>query len=51
MIQEKKIKEYWNKKPCNIGFSKSKMFSKKYFNEVTKKKIFCRRTYKKIYNF
>ncbi len=35
-----KVKYYWNKQPCNIKFSKKKIFSKEYFNEVKKKKYF-----------
>ena len=51
MASEKKIKEYWNRRPCNIGFSKSKLFSKKYFNEVTKKKYFVEGHIKKFATF
>lgn len=37
---KKKIKDYWNKKPCNISFSKRKFLSKEYFEEIRKKKYF-----------
>tara|TARA_B100001287_G_C22622918_1_gene501013 strand:+ start:112 stop:894 length:783 start_codon:yes stop_codon:yes gene_type:complete len=43
-----KVKYYWNKQPCNIKFSKKKIFSKEYFNEVKKKKYFVE---KHIRNF
>lgn len=36
----KKIKNYWNKQPCNIKHSNKKFLSKEYFNEITKKKYF-----------
>tara|TARA_Y100000591_G_scaffold326251_1_gene348587 strand:+ start:1130 stop:1933 length:804 start_codon:yes stop_codon:yes gene_type:complete len=36
----KKIKNYWNKQPCNINHSRKKYLSKEYFNEVRKKKYF-----------
>ena len=39
----RKVKNYWNKQPCNIKFSNKKLFSKQYFNEVTKKKYFVER--------
>ena len=51
MTSEKKIKQYWNRKPCNIGFSKSKLFSKKYFDEVTKKKYFVEGHIKNFVDF
>ena len=35
-----KVKNYWNKQPCNIKFSRKKKFSKEYFKEITKKKYF-----------
>lgn len=35
-----KIRSYWNKRPCNINHSKSKFLTKKYFNEVSKKRYF-----------
>jgi len=44
----KKVKDYWNKQPCNIRFSKKKLFSKQYFNEVRSKKYFVE---KHIINF
>jgi SAM-dependent methyltransferase len=36
----KKIKEYWNRQPCNINHSKKKFLTKEYFKEVKKKKYF-----------
>jgi len=36
----KLIKNYWNKQPCNINHSNEKSLSKKYFDEVRKKKYF-----------
>lgn len=36
----KKIKQYWNAKPCNIGHSRKAFLSREYFNEVKKKKYF-----------
>jgi ubiquinone/menaquinone biosynthesis C-methylase UbiE len=35
-----KVKDYWNNQPCNIKHSKKKFLSKKYFNEVRKKRYF-----------
>ncbi len=37
---KKTIKEYWDKKPCNISHSKKKYLSKEYFQEVRKKRYF-----------
>ena len=37
---KKQIKNYWNKRPCNINYSKKKFLTKEYFNEVRKKKYF-----------
>lgn len=37
---KQKIKEFWNKQPCNIKHSKKKFLSKKYFNEVKRKRYF-----------
>ena len=36
----KEIKNYWNNRPCNINHSNEPGLSKKYFNEVRKKKYF-----------
>jgi ubiquinone/menaquinone biosynthesis C-methylase UbiE len=36
----KQIKSYWNKQPCNINHSNESGLSKKYFDEVRKKKYF-----------
>jgi len=36
----KLIKNYWNKQPCNINHSNAQSLSKKYFDEVRKKKYF-----------
>ena len=35
-----KVRNYWNKQPCNIKFSTKRKFSKKYFEEITNKKYF-----------
>lgn len=35
-----KIREYWDKRPCNIRHSNAKFGSKKYFNEVEERKYF-----------
>ena len=37
---EKKIKEYWNNRPCNINHSKKEFMSKEYFEEIEKKKFY-----------
>ena len=34
-----KVRNYWNKQPCNINHSKKKFLSKEYFEEVKKKNI------------
>ena len=34
------IKEYWNKRPCNINHSKFEKGTKEYFDEVENKKHF-----------
>lgn len=34
------VKEYWDKRPCNIRHSSKDIGSKEYFNEVTKRKYF-----------
>ena len=34
------VKEFWNNSPCNIRHSKSKLETKKYFNEVESRKYF-----------
>ena len=39
-----KIKEFWNKNPCNFKHSKKKFLSKDYFNQVKKKDILSSRT-------
>lgn len=36
----KQIKNYWNRQPCNINHSNEPGLSKKYFDEVRKKKYF-----------
>ena len=36
----KLIKNYWNKQPCNINHSNEPGLSKKFFDEVRKKKYF-----------
>ena len=45
------VKNYWNKKPCNIGHSKKKLYSKEYFNEVRKKRYFVESHIPKFANF
>ena len=35
-----KIKDFWNRRPCNIRHSRQKVGSVEYFNEVEKKKYF-----------
>ena len=37
---KKKIQNFWNKQPCNIGHSKKEFLSKQYFEEVKKKRFF-----------
>jgi SAM-dependent methyltransferase len=37
---KKRIKKYWNNRPCNILHSKKKFLSKEYFDEVRKKRYF-----------
>ena len=32
------VKEYWNRRPCNIKHSNSQFGSKKYFEEVSRRK-------------
>jgi 2-polyprenyl-3-methyl-5-hydroxy-6-metoxy-1,4-benzoquinol methylase len=34
------VKDFWNNSPCNIRHSKSKLGTKKYFNEVESRKYF-----------
>lgn len=36
----RKVEDYWNEQPCNIKYSAAKIGSKKYFNEVEKRKYF-----------
>lgn len=36
----KKVKNYWDKRPCNIKHSSARIGTKKYFNEVEKRKYF-----------
>jgi len=47
----KKIKDYWNAQPCNINHSYKPFLTKKYFNEVTKKKYFVEKHILKFANF
>jgi SAM-dependent methyltransferase len=35
-----KIKEYWNRQPCNIKHSNKEFLTKEYFNEIEKRKYF-----------
>ena len=41
-----RIRNYWNKQPCNIKYSTKKKFSKKYFEEITNKKYLLRNIYR-----
>ena len=34
------VKEFWDKRPCNINHSKKKFCTKEYFDEIEKKKYF-----------
>ena len=43
-----KVKNYWNRKPCNIEHSKKKFLTKAYFDEIREKKYFVE---KHILNF
>lgn len=47
----KKIRSYWNKQPCNINHSKEPGLSKKYFDEVKKKKYFVEKHIIKFADF
>ncbi len=47
----RKIKNYWNKQPCNINHSKEPDFTKKYFDEVRKKKYFVEKHILKFADF
>lgn len=40
-----KIEEYWDRQPCNIKHSNKPFLSKAYFDEVEKRKYFCRTPY------
>ena len=46
-----KIKNYWNKRPCNINHSKKKLFTKQYFDEVKKKRFFVESHIKQFAEF
>ena len=47
----KQIKNYWNKQPCNINHSNEPGLSKKYFDEVRKKKYFVEKHILKFADF
>ena len=47
----KKIKNYWNERPCNIRHSKKKLFSREYFQEVKKKRYFVEGHIRKFAEF
>jgi SAM-dependent methyltransferase len=47
----KDVKNYWNKQPCNIKYSKKTIFTKKYFDEVKKKKYFVEKHILKFADF
>lgn len=51
MSLEKKSKKFWNKQPCNIGYSKKKYLSREFFNEITKKRFFVHKNLKKFAKF
>jgi len=36
----KKVEEYWNRRPCNVKHSNESIGSKKYFEEVSKRRYF-----------
>ncbi len=46
-----KVRNYWNKQPCNINHSKKKFLSKEYFEEVKKKKYFVENHIPKFADF
>ncbi len=37
-VSIKEVKEYWNKFPCNLGYSKNQIGTKEYFEEIEKEK-------------
>lgn len=39
-VSVEKVREFWDRRPCNIRHSKSKIGTKKYFDEVEKRKYF-----------
>lgn len=39
-VELDKVKEYWNKRPCNIHHSPRPIFDRQYFDEVEKRKYF-----------
>lgn len=45
------VRKYWDKQPCNINHSTKTFLSRKYFNEVKKKKYFVENHIKKFANF
>ena len=47
----KKIKDYWNKQPCNINHSNEPNFNKKYFQQVRKRKYFVEKHILKFAEF
>jgi len=47
----KQIKNYWNRQPCNINHSSKPWLSKKYFDEVRKKKYFVEKHILKFADF
>ena len=46
-----KVKNYWNRKPCNIEHSKKKFLTKAYFDEIREKKYFAIMDYFKFCEF
>lgn len=48
---KKKIENYWNNQPCNIKYSKNKFGTKKFFNDISKKKFFVEKHIKNFAEF
>lgn len=46
-----KVRDFWDKRPCNIHHSNAKIGSKKYFEEVEKRKYFVEPHIPKFANF
>ena len=48
---KEKIKNYWNRLPCNIKYSNAAPMSMKFFNEISKKRYFCQSHIPEFANF